>query len=366
MNGLHRIGGLLKESARRMVEDQTLMMGAALAYYMTFSIAPLLIIAVGAAGVVFGNGAGSQMLDGLQDQFGPEAAQAIRSMVAAAASRPHAGLAATVVGLAILAAGASGVFSQLQQSLNVIWRVAAKPGFGWRVLLRERLFSLGMIAVFGLLMLVSVAVSAVLSAMGSGWRGVAPEAAALWSAVNVAVSLLIMAVMFSALLKFLPDVRLSWRDVRVGGAATAVLFTAGKAAIGAYIGRSGVSSGYGAAGSLVVILLWVFYSSQILFFGAEFTRAWALREGRRVEPKAGAVRADDPSAPSAPPEKRETMDERWLRLSGCALLASAVLVSRRPREKGRSAAAAAFAACGLAALLRSGAFSGPPILEGPP
>jgi membrane protein len=355
MKRVEKILGLLKESAQRMADDQTLMMGAALAYYMMFSIAPLLIIAVGAAGVVFGRGAGGGVLDGLQDQLGPEAAQALRSMVAAAASRPHAGRVATVVGVITLAAGASGVFSQLQQSLNVIWRVAAKPGSTWRVLVRQRLFSFGMIAVFGLLMLISVAVSAALSAVGSGFIGSPLAGAALWSAVNTTVSLLIMSGMFSAVLKFLPDVRLSWRDVRVGGTVTALLFVAGKAAIGAYIGRSGVSSAYGAAGSLIVILLWVFYSSQILFFGAEFTRAWAQREGRRVEPREGAVLA----APAAAAEhvgSVDAADRHWLRVTGFALAASAWLLSRRSRPADHAPGmSAAFAALGLLVLIRTGA-----------
>ena len=365
MNRFKDAFGLLKEAGMRMGEDQTPMMGAALAYYMIFSIAPLLVIAIGAAGVVFGRGADTGIFDGLQGFLGADGAKAVQSMVEAAASRPHAGMVATVVGVITLLVGASGVFSQLQQSLNIIWRVATKPGETWHVLLRQRLLSFGMIAVFGLLMLVSMIVSAGLSVAGQ-WAGDAlPGGKILWSVVNVAVSFAIIAGMFSAVLKFLPDVELSWSDVRVGGAFTAVLFVIGKAAIGAYIGRSGVSSSYGAAGSLIVVLLWVFYSSQILFFGAEFTRAWAMREGRRVVPKRGAVLTVIPFTAATLAERSaegnadplgETWApdrETWFKICGGALYVSALLLAKRPRKAGvvSAGAAAAGAALGILALL---------------
>lgn len=280
--------GLLKDSGVRMSEDQAPMMGAALAYYMMFSIAPLLVIAIGAAGVIFGKKAAPEVYQSISSLLGPKGAAAIGSMVTAASAKPNSGLLATVIGFVTLAAGASGVFSQLQQSLDIIWRVAAKPGATWRVMLRQRLFSLGMIAVIGLLLLVSLVVSAGISAAGRMAGGL-PGAKILWSAVNFVVSLAIISGLFAAVLKILPDVQLRWRDVAVGGVFTAVLFAIGKALIGAYIGRTGVSSSYGAAGSLIVILLWVFYSSQILFFGAEFTRAWVTRGGRSPAPKAGAA-----------------------------------------------------------------------------
>lgn len=297
--------GLLKDSALRMSDDQVPMMGAALAYYMMFSIAPLLVIAIGAAGIVFGKAAGTDVYGTMKELLGPQGANAINSMVTAAAARPNAGILATIVGLVTLLVGASSVFAQLQSSLNIIWRVAAKPGATWRVLLRQRLLSFGMVAVIGLLLLVSLVVSAAISAAGSWAGGVLPGAKIVWSAVNFIVSLAIVSGLFAAVLKFLPDVRLRWRDVAVGGIFTGVLFVIGKAAIGAYIGRTGVSSSYGAAGSLIVVLLWVFYSSQILFFGAEFTRAWVLRGGRKPSPKGGAAlaAAPFPATPAAPVRK---------------------------------------------------------------
>jgi len=280
--------GLLKDSGMRMSEDQVPMMGAALAYYMMFSIAPLLVIAIGAAGIVFGKKAAPEVFQSIQGLLGPKGAEAISSMVSSAAGKPNAGVIATIIGFVTLVVGASGVFSQLQQSLDIIWRVAAKPGATWRVMIRQRLFSLGMIAVIGLLLLVSMVVSAAISAAGTLGAGL-PGAKILWSAVNFVVSLAIISGLFAAVLKILPDVKLRWRDVAVGSVFTALLFVIGKALIGVYIGHSGVASSYGAAGSLIVVLLWVFYSSQILFFGAEFTRAWVTRGGRSPTPKEGAT-----------------------------------------------------------------------------
>jgi membrane protein len=285
--------GLLKDSGMRMSEDQAPMMGAALAYYMIFSIAPLLVIAIGAAGIIFGKKAAPEVFQSIRGLLGPQGATAINSMVTAAAAKPNSGILATVIGIGTLIVGASGVFSQLQQSLDIIWRVAAKPGATWRVLLRQRLFSLGMIAVIGLLLLVSMVVSAALSAAGHLAGGL-PGGKLLWAAVNFIVSLAIVSGLFAAVLKILPDVKLRWRDVAVGAVFTGLLFAIGKAVIGAYIGRTGVASSYGAAGSLIVVLLWVFYSSQILFFGAEFTRAWVTRGGREPTPKEGATLIANP------------------------------------------------------------------------
>lgn len=285
---------LLKSSAVAMSDDQTMMMGAALAYYTMFSIAPLLIIAIGIAGVVFGHKASTEVFGTIRGLVGPRGAAAIQSMVTAAADQPRAGVVSTAIGAATLILGASGVFTQLQQSLNIIWKVATSPKAGWWALIRQRLLSFGMVAAMGFILVVSMLVSAGLSAAGTWAAGALPGGKALWRIVNVLVSLGIIGLLFSAVLKLLPDVRLSWRDVSVGGLVTAALFAAGKAAIGAYLGSAAVMSSYGAAGSLVVVLLWTFYSSQILFFGAEFTRSYALRDGRRVQPKEGSVFTQTP------------------------------------------------------------------------
>ncbi len=291
---LKRAWRLLKEAGQGMSNDQVPMMGAALAYYTMFSIAPLLIIAIGVAGVVFGDKASVEVFGSIKSMIGPQGASAIQGMVRAASSRPQAGLVATIVGVVTLIAGASGVFSQLQQSLNIIWKVTPKPTAGWWLLIRQRLVSFGMVAAIGFVLLVSMFVSAGLAAAGQWAVGLLPGSKILWNAVNILVSLAIISLLFSAILKVLPDVKLSWRDVRLGGFVTAALFVIGKAAIGAYIGRSGVSTSYGAAGSLIVVLLWVFYSSQILYFGAEFTRAHVLERGRPIETKEGAMIAMTP------------------------------------------------------------------------
>ena len=315
---------LLKDSGSRMSDDQVPMMGAALAYYMIFSIAPLLVIAIGFAGAIFGKSAGTEVFDAIRGLVGPSGAAAIQSMVSAAAAKPRAGLVATSLGVVTLVVGAGGVFSQLQQSLNIIWRVAAKPGAIWKVLLRQRLLSFGMVAVIGLLLLVSLVVSAGIAAAGTWATGVLPGMKMLWSAANGLVSFAIISGLFAAVFKLLPDVRLSWKDVRVGGAVTALLFVIGKAAIGAYLGRSGVASSYGAAGSLIVVLLWVFYSAQILLFGAEFTRAWITRGGREAEPREGA-------APTASPLSA-TAAGRRTRMSGGVGGARTAIINRGPHQ----------------------------------
>jgi membrane protein len=310
---------VFKDSGTRMFDDQVPMMGAALAYYMMFSIAPLLVIAIGFAGILFGKSAGFEVFDAIKGLIGLRGATAIQSMVSAAGAKPHAGLVATIIGFVTLVVGAGGVFSQLQQSLDVIWRVAAKPGAVWRVLLRQRLLSFGMIAVIGLLLLVSLVFSAALSAAGTWATGILPGTRMLWIVANGVVSFAIVSGLFAAVFKLLPDVELSWEDVGVGGALTALLFVIGKAAIGAYIGRSGVASSYGAAGSLIVVMLWVFYSAQILLFGAEFTRAWITRGGRVPEPKYGA-------APTAMPLTATA------RISGGVEGARRAIINRGPQQ----------------------------------
>src|SRR5579885_2447220 len=204
---------LVKRSAVAMSDDQTMMMGAALAYYTMFSIAPLLIIAIGIAGVVFGSKANAEVFRTIQGLVGPRGASAIQSMVTAAADRPHAGAVSTAIGVVTLIVGASGVFSQLQQSLNIIWKVATSPKAGWWGVIRQRLLSFGMVAVMGFILLVSMLISAGLSAAGTWTAGALPGGKAVWNAINFCVSLSIIGLLFSAVLKYLPDVKLSWRDV---------------------------------------------------------------------------------------------------------------------------------------------------------
>lgn len=360
---------VLKEAGQGMSNDSVPMMGAALAYYTMFSIAPLLIIAIGVAGVVFGDKANVEVFGAIRGMVGPQGATAIQSMVKAASSRPQAGMIATIIGIVTLLVGASGVFSQLQQSLNIIWKATPKPTAGWWHLIRQRLVSFGMVASIGFVLLISMFISAGLSAAGKWAGGALPGGQALWQAINFVVSLAVIGLMFSAVFKVLPDVKLRWRDVSLGGLVTALLFTAGKAVIGAYIGRSGISSSYGAAGSLIVVLLWVFYSSQILYFGAEFTRAYVIERGRPIRTKEGAMIAMTPinaaSIAMKQSEKGELTPEvsrvqpgappstAWYGAgAGLAALAAAILISkdRRPARL-LSGGVAAGASAGLLAVL---------------
>jgi hypothetical protein len=267
-------------------------------------------------------------------------------MVQGAAARPSAGRAAGLIGVVMLLLGASGVFVQLQEALNVIWKVAKKPSAGWRSTLRQRLLSFGMVATICFLLLVSLLVSAALSALGDSLGG-----AVALKAANIVVSLAVTAFLFGAIFKILPDVRLGWSDVLVGGLFTAALFTLGKAAIGFYIGRSAVASTYGAAGSLIVVLLWVYYSSQLVLVGAEFTRAYATRGGRVVPPKSD-------SAPTISAFTAAVIGES--RLRGGALPLDLVAA---PPSRALYAAAAASALAG-GTLLRRGSGLGGGLLLG--
>ncbi|HVE13249.1 MAG TPA: YihY/virulence factor BrkB family protein [Elusimicrobiota bacterium] len=358
MKSLRSIGELLAKAAKSMAEDQAPMMGAALAYYTMFSIAPLLVIAIGLAGLAFGDAAG-RVFDALSGLLGERGASAVESMIEAASSRPRAGVVAAAAGFVALLAGASGVFQQLQQSLNLIWKVAANPKARWSAFLRQRLLSFAMVAVIGFILLVSMLVSAALSAAGQWAAGALPGGAALWAAVNFAVSLAVIGALFASVFKLLPDVELPWSSALVGGFATALLFAVGKAAIGLYLGRSGAASAYGAAGSLIVVLLWVFYSSQILFFGAEFTRAWATRGGRSVPPKPGAVYAVTPlnaasMAARAVDDAEPAPGGGWYGAAAGSMLLGLVLLARHAKGHARAVLGglAEGAALGLLAGLR--------------
>ena len=286
------IFSLLKEAFKEWQEDEALQLGAALAYYTLFSIAPMLLVVIAVAGLVFGREAVQGQLDNqIQGLVGVQGADAIQAMVANA-GRHEGGIWATVIAFATILFGATGVFTQLQTSLNHIFDVKAKPGQGLKGLLRARAAAFGMLLGIGFLLLVSLVISAGLSAAGNYLLGLMPGAEFVLQALNFVISLGVVTVLFAMLYRFLPDVKIAWRDVWFGAAVTALLFTIGKFLIGLYLGNSSVASVYGAAGSLVVVLLWAYYSSQILFFGAELTEVWARRRGKRIEPDEHAVRAD--------------------------------------------------------------------------
>jgi membrane protein len=265
-------------------------LGAAVAYYTVFSLAPLFIIAVSIAGLVFGREAAQgQIFEQLRALIGETSAAAMQDVVESANSKPATGVLAAIVGIVALIIGASGVFAQLQASLNAIWRVESKPGRGIWGLVQDRILSFGFILIVGFLLLISLILTAIVAFIGTWFGGFVPGVEMLIQILNAILSLAIITLLFAMIFKFLPDVEIAWRDVWIGALITAALFTAGKEILGLYLGKSGVASSYGAAGSLIVLLLWVYYSAQIVFFGAEFTKAYANRFGTRVRPAGNAV-----------------------------------------------------------------------------
>ncbi len=271
---------LLREVYEEWRKDNVLNLGAALAYYTIFSMAPLLVLVIAIAGLVFGRAAAEgQIVTQIGDLVGAVPAKAIEGMITRA-SGTKAGLAATAVSLVTMALGASGVFGQLQQSLNQIWDV--KPSrSGIRGHLRQRVAAFGMILGIGFLLLVSLVLSAALSAVHDVLARHLPLLSWILPVLNFLLSFGVITALFAMIYKVLPDVRMHWRDVWLGAAVTALLFTVGKALIALYLGRAGAASVYGAAGSFVLVLLWVYYSAQILFLGAEFTEVYSRQFGSR-------------------------------------------------------------------------------------
>ena len=271
---LKSLGGLLAESYTNFSNDKGSRMAAALSYYTVFSIAPLLIITIAIAALVLGHeGATYQISTQLKSLLGPSGATAVQTMVESA-NRPATGKFAVVVGFVILLFGASGVFGELQDSLNTIWKVPpAKTGGLW-LTIKNRFISFSMVLGIGFLLLVSLILSAALAAVGNIIHDVLPYQI-VGEILNFIVSIAMISLLFGMIFKVLPDLPIAWRDVGLGAVVTAFLFTIGKFALGLYLGRSAVTSSYGAAGALAVVLLWSYYSSMILLFGAEFTAVYS-------------------------------------------------------------------------------------------
>ena len=279
---LGRVYSLVQDSIEAWMEDYAPSMGAALSYYTLFSIAPLLLIVVGLAGLVFGpDAARGEIFGQLRGLMGDQGASAIEHLLAAA-DKPEGGVIATVTGSAMLVLGAMSVFGELQNALDRIWRAPArKKSAGWWNLLRSRLLSFGMILGIAFLLMVSLVVSALLSALGKFWGPMFKDWETAAHLIDIGVSFVLVSVLFAMIYKLIPRVRIAWRDVWVGAAVTAALFAAGKFLIGLYLGKSGVASAFGAAGSLVVMMVWVYYSAQIFLLGAEFTWVFAHSYGSR-------------------------------------------------------------------------------------
>ena len=293
---------LLKDSVSAWIDDFAPSMGAAISYYTVFSIAPLLLIVIAVAGLVLGQDAASgQIFAQLQGLLGDEGASAIEGMVESA-SLSGKSFFATAVGVVTLIIGATTVFGELQSALDRIWESpAAEKKEGIWNLVRTRILSFGMILAIGFLLLISLVVSAGLSALGSFWAPMFGGWEILLQIVNFIVSLVVVTALFALIYKFLPRAKIGWHDVWIGAGATSLLFALGKFLIGLYIGKSSVASGFGAAGSLVVVLVWVYYSAQIFLLGAEFTWVYAFRHGsRRGEKSGAAAQTTDPVTRARP------------------------------------------------------------------
>jgi membrane protein len=282
-NWLSQQWQMIKAAVNAWMDDYAPSMGAALSYYTLFSLAPLLIIVIAVAGMVFGQEAAQgEIVAQLRGIMGEEGAVAVEGMLKAA-REPAKSMAATIVGIAILLLGATAIFGELQSALDRIWRVPApKEESGIWHLLRTRLLSFGLVLGLGFLLVVSLVVSAALAALGKWWGGWFQGWDVLLEILNFAVSYGIFTLLFAMIYKIMPRANIPWRDVWTGAAVTAFLFTIGKVLIGLYLGKSSLASGFGAAGSLVVLIAWVYYSAQIFLFGAEYTWVYANRHGSRA------------------------------------------------------------------------------------
>ena len=285
-----KLFSLAKRSVSSWSDDFAPSMGAAISYYTVFSLSPLLLIIIAVAGLIFGEEAvQGQLVGQLQGFMGREGATAIQTMIKAA-HEPTGGVVATVVGVVLLLVGATTVFAELQSALDRIWKVPAKakPKGLWAVL-RARVLSFGLILALAFMLMVTLALSTVLSAVGKFASGWLPGSEWLLQLLNIGISIGLSTVLFAMIFKYMPSVKIEWRDVWVGAFVTALLFEVGKYLIGLYIGKSGATETFAAAGSLVVLLLWVYYAAQIFLFGAEFTKVYANDRGSRVGQKAVAA-----------------------------------------------------------------------------
>jgi membrane protein len=280
---------MLRATYQQWAEAKAPRLGAALAFYAVISLAPLLVLLLAVAGLVFGaDAAAGRIVQETRGIVGQPVAEVVQEMVRQA-SQPWSGVLATVISLGVLLFGASGVFDSLQDALNTIWRVAPKPDRWLLALIRDRFFAILFVLATGLLLIASVVLTSVLAALETYWAAEVPLPYWFWEGVNTGASFAVIAVLFALIYKYLPDAKVRWGDVWVGAAGTAVLFNVGKHLLALYLTYVGPSSSYGAAGSLVVMLLWVYYSAQVLLLGAAFTHVYAQRYGAGVRPGANAM-----------------------------------------------------------------------------
>jgi membrane protein len=282
---------LLKQTAQEWMNDKAPQLGAALAYYTVFSLAPLVLVLLAIIGVLFRDdpaGAWSRVTEQMSYFMDQSAVEVVQD-IAKEASKPEKGTVATIIGIALALFGASGVFGQLQDALNTIWGVKAKPGGGIASFLRARFISFSMLGGVFFLLLVSLTIQAVLKGFSHYVQAALPGGLAIAVSVYLIFDFAIVVLLFAMIFKFLPDAEIQWRDVWIGAVMTAIFFGVGKWALGLYLGSGAAASAYGAASSLITLLLWIYYSSQILLFGAEFTQVYANQAGRHVKPSEHAI-----------------------------------------------------------------------------
>jgi membrane protein len=286
--------GLLKQTFSEWLEDKAPQLGAALAYYTVFSLAPLILILLAIVGLIFRNdpgGAWNKITEQMSYFLDKSAVEVVQN-IAQKAAQPNKSLLATIIGILLALFGASGVFGQLQDALNTIWGVKAKPGGGIWGFLRSRFLSFAMVGGICFLLLVSLTLESVLKGFSHYIQGVLPGGVVIAMAVYWIFDLAVVILLFAIIFKFLPDAKIQWRDVWIGAGMTAIFFAIGKWALGLYLGSGSAASAYGAASSLITLLLWIYYSSQILLFGAEFTQVYACRAGRGIAPDEHAIRVE--------------------------------------------------------------------------
>jgi membrane protein len=298
--------GLFKQTAIEWLDDKAPQLGAALAYYTVFSLAPLVLILLAIIGVIFRDdpaGAWSRVTEQMGYFLDRSAVQVVTD-IAQEAAKPGKSTIATIVGIALALFGASGVFGQLQDALNTIWGVKAKPGEGIMSFLRARFVSFAMLGGVFFMLLVSLTIEALLKGFSHYVQSALPGGLAIAVSVYLIFDFAVVVLLFAMIFKFLPDAEIEWRDVWIGAIITALLFGIGKWALGLYLGSGAAASAYGAASSLITLLLWIYYSSQILLFGAEFTQVYANWAGRRVKPSEHAVPIETKEVEKKHPDKR--------------------------------------------------------------
>jgi membrane protein len=277
------LAALLRRAGEAWIADNAPRLGAALAFYTLFSLAPVLIVTVSLAGVVFGDKAAQgEIVRQFQGLIGTQGAIAIETIIQST-NRPALGVFATTFGVLAIFIGASGAFNELQDALDMIWKVDNRTKSFWTVTIKQRLLSLGLVLATGFLLLTSLVVTAFLSATEKYISNLLPKSLVLLESIYLVFSFCIITLLFALIFKFIPDTAIPFRDVWMGAAVTSILFTVGKVIIGFYLGHSALTSAYGAAASLVIFLIWIYYSAQILLFGAELTHVYALKYGSRRE-----------------------------------------------------------------------------------